>query len=425
VRRLFGLLVPIVATAATSLSGMTAALAIEYHVNSAVGSDDNIGSAAAPFRTFARSNSALTPGDTLVVAPGHYTEPLVITKSGTPLEAITIIGNGRPLIEAASDAITISGSHVDLSGFEAHAIGLGSAITGKNSHHVHIRDNIARDSGCGGIALVRSDYIIVEDNRVFGNSRRSPWQCSGISFYQATNFDHAAGVHNAIRRNIVYDNMNSVTDEKISKSDGHTTDGNGIAIDDSRHTQGGVKEPAYDGSTLVENNIVFDNGGRGVNVFFSDHVVARNNTSYHNLKDHNLAWRDNQGEFTSAYSGDVKFINNIATPADNSGLGFASIETNAFCYDFNLLDGGSSAQLPVSQNECGSHNIFERNFATFVLPSVNPAIADFHLRKGSTAIGAGDVNDAPVDDFSGLPRPRSGPIDLGALQNGTRRDSLE
>ena len=399
------------------LSLPTAAQATTYYVDGQNGVDTNSGSAAAPFRSLSRATSVLGPGDSLIVTSGSYTEPLIIAKSGTAQSPITVTGTDRPLIESQGDAIRVSGSYVEVSGFEAHALGEGSALSvGQRNHHVRITDNILRDSGCGGVALIRTDYVTIEHNTVFGNSRRSPWQCSGISIFQAVNFDHAAGVHNIIRRNLVYNNMDAVVDEKISHSNGKTTDGNGIIVDDSRHTEGGFNEPAYDGLTLVENNIVFDNGGRGITVFLSDHVIVRNNTCYHNLKDMNLAWRQVQGEFTAANASDVRFVNNIAVPLDKTVFGISNFQTTRITWDFNLVDGGARPMPVESETGWGQHNIVENGGVDFVAPSVDPKTADFHLRSGSRAQGAGSIDDAPVQDFSGALRPHSGPIDLGALQ---------
>ena len=194
------------------------AAAKNYYLDGQTGSDTYQGTSTDPFRSFKHATSMLAPGDKLIVASGRYTEPLIVSKSGTAQQPISIVGNGRPLIEAKGIAIRISGSYVEISGFEAHELGQeGSAIgVGKRNHHVRVADNIARDSGCAGIGSIQTDYLIVENNRVFGNSRQSPWQCSGISIYQAINFDHAEGTHNIIRRNIVYDNMNIVVDNKIT-----------------------------------------------------------------------------------------------------------------------------------------------------------------------------------------------------------------
>ena len=283
---------------------------------------------------------------------------------------------------------------------------------------MRVADNVARDFGCSGIGSIQTDYLIIENNRVFGNSRRSPWQCSGISIYQAINFDHAEGAHNIIRRNIVYDNMNIVVDNKITYYDsgGKTTDGNGIIVDDTRHTQGGLADLAYDGLTLIENNVVFDNGGRGIQIFKSDHVLVRNNTSYHNVKDPNIEFGSSQGEFMAVYASDVRFINNISAPRDNTVFGFMDVQTDGNdIWDFNLIEDGALPEGGLRKG-WGHHNIFETESVDFVAPSVDPQTANFHLRQGSRAIGAGSVSDAPSEDFSGAPRPRLGPVDLGAFQ---------
>ena len=416
---------PVVSAAvlAILLAWALPAEAKNYYVNGQAGNDTQQGTSTDPFRSFKHAISMLEPGDQLIVASGRYTEPLIVSKSGTAQQPISIVGDGRPLIEAEL-AILVSGNYVEISGFEAHGLGQGSAIgVGKRNHHVRVADNIARDSGCAGIGAIQTDYLIIENNRVFGNSRRSPWQCSGISIYQAINFDHAEGAHNIIRRNIVYDNMNVAVDNKITNkitnydSGGKTTDGNGIIVDDTRHTQGGLTDPAYDGLTLIENNVVFDNGGRGIQIFKSDHVIVRNNTSYHNVKDPNIEFRSSQGEFMAVYASDVRFINNISAPRDNTVFGFIDVQTGGNdIWDFNLVDDGTLPEGLGSRKGWGLHNIFEAAGVDFVAPSVDPQTANFHLRQGSRAIGAGSVSDAPSEDFSGAPRPRLGPVDLGAFQ---------
>jgi hypothetical protein len=408
------------AVIAMMLAWALPAAAKNYYVDGQTGNDTYQGTSTDPFRSFKHATSVLAPGDKLIVASGRYTEPLIVSKSGTAQQPISIVGNGRPLIEAKGIAIRISGSYVEISGFEAHGLGQeGSAIgVGKRNHHVRIADNIARDSGCAGIGSIQTDYLIVENNRVFGNSRRSPWQCSGISIYQAINFDHAEGTHNIIRRNIVYNNMNIVVDNKITNdnSGGKTTDGNGIIVDDTRHTQGGLTDPAYDGLTLIENNVVFDNGGRGIQIFKSDHVFVRNNTSYHNVKDPNIESRYSQAEFMAVYASDVRFINNISAPRDNTVFGFMDVYTDGNdIWNFNLIEDGMLLE-GGSRKGWGHHNIFETGGVDFVAPSVDPQTANFHLRQGSRAIGAGSLSDAPSEDFLGAARPRFGPVDLGAFQ---------
>jgi hypothetical protein len=157
-------------------------------------------------------------------------------------------------------------------------------------------------------------------------------------------------------------------------------------------------------------------------VFLSDDVIVRNNTCFHDLKDANLASRQAQGELAAAYAGDVKFVNNIAVPRADNFAGFSSFDTKDVSWDYNLIDGGLTLEPTAALPGWGAHNIAEAAGVNFVAASVDSNVADFRLRPDSRAIGAGSVPDAPSQDFLGALRPRSGPIDLGALQSSGTPD---
>jgi hypothetical protein len=153
-------------------------------------------------------------------------------------------------------------------------------------------------------------------------------------------------------------------------------------------------------------------------VFVSDNVVMRNNTSYHNLKDDNLQSRRSQGEFSAIAASAVRFVNNIAAPLDHTISGFVAANTvgdNA--WNYNLVIGGAVPEQAAAQKGWGTNNILASAGADFVAPSTDLASADFRLRPGSLALGAGSLSEAPREDFSGTSRPSTGPIDLGALQS--------
>jgi parallel beta-helix repeat protein len=357
-----------------------------YYVAEHGGRDDGVGSAEHPWRSVGRAESALHPGDRLVVREGRYQGPMIITASGSPQRPIEVLGQGFPLIEADQDAIAVRGSYVELRGFEAHATGWGSAINiGKRNHHVKIIGNIARDSGCGGISAEETDYLLIEGNRVFGNARRAPWQCSGISLYQPQASDQAPGFHNVIRFNRVYDNMNVFVDNNVSHSEGRTTDGNGIIVDDADHTQGDGPHTAYTGATLIMDNIAFNNGGRGVHVFHSSNVAVVNNVLYNNLKDANL--QRPAAELSAAFSRGVVMADNIVA-ARPGEIGLMDAYTDAAdLWDFNLVTATRpklSAQSPV---QWGGHILVGRD-PLFVRPGLDPD-ADFRVRDASPASRAG------------------------------------
>ncbi len=363
-----------------------AAEARTFYVAADGGLDEATGSAEAPWRTPARALGVLQPGDRLVIRAGSYRQGLALSVSGAPGRPIAVVGEGRPLIEGDGDAVAITGSYLDVEGLEAHSTGWGSAImVGKHSHHVRVAHDIARDSACGGIAAVETDYLTIEANRVYGNARRAPWQCSGISIYQADAVDDQPGYHNVIRGNVVYDNMNVRVDENVSHSHGHTTDGNGIILDDFDHTQSGSTAPPYRAATLVLHNISFDNGGRGLHVFHSRNVVLVGNTAYHNLKDANL--QGPAGELSAAFSQDVTWLDNVAVARSGAIGAIDAYATGPDRWDYDLVVADQPMLADHSGARWGAH-MRVADEAGFIRPGLANG-ADFHLRPDSPNRRAG------------------------------------
>jgi parallel beta-helix repeat protein len=293
-------------------------------------------------------------------------------------------------------------------------MGEGSAIAiGKKNHHVRVANAIARDSGCGGIAAQQTDYLTIEDNIVRGNAQRSPWQCSGISIYQAKALDDAPGFHNVIRRNVSYANMNLVVDNKVSQSNGKTTDGNGIIIDDFRNTQNNSTNGAYKPATLVENNLLVDNGGRGIAVFLSDNVVVRNNTAYMNVKDKNLMGGiAGNGELSAVKSGTISFLNNLAVGRDKKSVAFFDALTSGNRWDGNVAVGSKTSQQ--SDAQWGAANRFDVD-PKLRAPATDAISADFHPQRDSPLVQSGLADNAPSDDLDKQKRPAGKPTP-GALE---------
>jgi hypothetical protein len=75
--------------AALTLTSLTGAGAATYHV-SPNGNDGNAGSQLAPWKSIAKANSALQPGDTVLIHAGTYTDQIRPARSGTS-EAARIV----------------------------------------------------------------------------------------------------------------------------------------------------------------------------------------------------------------------------------------------------------------------------------------------------------------------------------------------
>jgi parallel beta-helix repeat protein len=316
-----------------------------FYVSSTNGNDRSSGTDQnTPFASLQKAADVAGAGDTVYVMPGNYSNSdpgqnvLTIEKSGTAGAPITFKAfdpNNKPVIKVRNYVgIEVVGSYINLDGLivegnskefsnmtveQVDALqksqgrftspitsGTGIAIGGfyrnTSPHHVSVTNSIVKDNPGGGISAIRADYITIENNEVSGNSFYSTYNTSGISLYQNNNSDGNNGLKMIIRGNVVYGNQNLIKDfNHFSEANLYSpdlslrpkiTDGNGIIIDDAARTQviqsvdGGQSAqnlPAYQGKTLIENNMVYDNGARGIEAFNSANVEIKNNTLANNL----------------------------------------------------------------------------------------------------------------------------------------------
>jgi parallel beta-helix repeat protein len=352
-----------------------------YYVSSVIGNDESIGGRRSPFATLQKAADVAGAGDTILVMPGEYSNAdpnqnvLTINKSGktgAPITFKAFDARNKPVINVRNyQGIQVLGSYVNIDGFvvagnrkefdnltveqvdaiqkadgrysspttSGNGIAIGNFYNNIYPDHVKISNSVIRDNTGGGIAVIRSDYVTIENNQVYNNSYYSPYATSGISFYQSGNSDNSTDVKIIIRGNTVYGNKNLIKNfNNFSENDlnhpdpskrPQITDGNGIIIDDHARTQvvqsvDGNKSsqdlPAYQGKTLIENNRVFDNGGQGILAFNSDNVIVRKNTVFNN----HLSPEVSGGEITTTITGNAKakgvgqniiIRDNIITPA--------------------------------------------------------------------------------------------------------------
>ncbi len=271
----------------------------EYYVR-VDGNDSNSGEYNTPgeaWQTLDYAFSQIKAGDQLFVNDGIYVVDSLVLKGivGTP-EKITRIKSisqwGAVITQYNSpedniDLIKVdSCAYLEIDGFEVtDPVDKGVGITVRNSsHHVTVKNCYVHDCGCNGISSRTSDYLTFEGNVVRGNARRSVWNCSGISIWHAIEKDQEPGYHIIIRNNVAFENECELPFSPLGHK--NPTDGNGIIIDDFRTTQtqfAGQKE-GYKAAVLLENNLTFNNGGRGINIYESENITIRNNTSFHNMQ---------------------------------------------------------------------------------------------------------------------------------------------
>ncbi len=407
-----------------------------YYVAPA-GSDANSGKNGAPWRTVSRAAAALANGSPkggvcVNVAPGTYTESIYISKlngsSDTPTGYLVFRSStphGAILHEPYANLRTYRYNvHVDNSkfvifdGFEA--IGYPNvplagehAFYASSSHHIKFLNNLVHDVGGGGIVTSYSDYISIQGNVIYGTSCCSIYGASAISDWQPVASDTKPGFHNVISNNIIFNNSEG--------ADGRNphTEGHGIILDSFRLGPAGN----YPAATLIENNLIYNNGGAGITAYLSNNATIRNNTVFGNWRDPLQATPG--GDISAFNSSQILGINNIAVSNPSANSRILSIwdqttdKTNiGNTWANNITFNGTPGQPAVT------------NFAKYGLGAAitaangnilgvdplfsNPARNNFTLQPASPAIGRGTkAYGMPALDLAG--NVRSANVDLGAF----------
>jgi hypothetical protein len=354
-----------------------------FFVSSAKGLDTNTGlTTITAFKTLQKAAGSTHPGDTVDVMPGTYTDQydadiLNISTSGTPGSPITY----KSYIPQAAD-ITLgpnnwsgirvaSGTqYIVIDGFEitgynqsltwagankARQSGLGVPLYNGDGvwmdgsydpstkvvnavAHIVVQNCFIHDCAEGGIGSGHSDYLTIRNNTVWNCAWYSSYNGSGISTWVNANTDNnATDIRDLIQNNVVYDCRCEIGCP--GSSQWTITDGNGIIIDDA-DCRGSTGIP-YTGKVVVENNLVYNCGGRGINVFCSNNVSVIHNTLYHNANGYSVA----DVHIAAGSAGSPPFV------ADNGFAGGATDSMYTGPVDTSLIKNVAPAPLVIYQSE--------------------------------------------------------------------------
>ncbi len=279
------------------------------------------------------------------------------------------------------------------------------------THHIRIADNIVEFCAGAGITYIKSDWALIEGNISRNNCWWMDYAGSGISIMGYANFDATEGNYkNLIRNNVASGNRCFVKWNRIGK----ISDGNGIIID---------LQTGHLGRKLIQNNLVFGNGGSGIHAYSSEHVDIINNTAYLNSASPELQWNQ---IFAGAKVKDIRIINNIMWAPPDKPMDFKLMrDASEIVYANNLYfggrgtpggaSGGLGAEAGSGKQASESGNL--RADPQFVNAMLDYRTADFHLQPGSPALKAGRWEPfSPITDLDGKLRPLNGSADLGAFQ---------
>jgi hypothetical protein len=211
------------------------------------------------------------------------------------IDGFNIVGNAQSI--TYQQALTAADYNNTTNG---NCIGAGAG-----GNHITIRNN--NISYCPGTGIILpGDYIQIYWNTIHDNSYWSPLDTSGITV-AGKDSDSYSGPKIFVYDNILYNNQNFICN-KFQTNPCRITDGEGIIVDSNKaHNFGGRVE--------VYNNITYNNGGPGIEVFQSQHVDVYNNTTYMNnisaAQPAPFSAHTAGGDLVANQSNDVNVVNNI------------------------------------------------------------------------------------------------------------------
>jgi len=441
-----------------------------WHVAGA-GDDNAAGtSAETAFRTLNKAASQVQPGDTVLVGDGTYTAEntgkassvLHLSQHGKPDAWTTwkAAPGAKPEIRPVGwNGILVTGSYLIIDGLRVtganDSITLADALTNgkptekdgklpppnprfnsngisidgrKNTpdrkpHHIIVRNCTVSKCPGGGITLLETDHITLEDNQVFENAWYMRYAGSGITALNSWAHDDAPGYHIVIQRNRVWNNKTLVPWEATGK----LSDGNGILLDVTEGAGGdnatnpnadaavntrtkkledpnaaslNPLRPVWKYRALIANNLSAYNGGSGIHTFRTAHVDIINNTTYHN------GAIVGYPELFANRSKDVVILNNIIIPRPGGKVTSNNRNTD-IRWDYNLYPAEQDAYL-------GSNDIIADPRFKSIKQDLREA--DFSLASGSPAIDSGTDELAQPTDITGKTRPSGKSRDRGACE---------
>uniref|UniRef100_UPI003B591CB1 right-handed parallel beta-helix repeat-containing protein n=1 Tax=Shewanella gaetbuli TaxID=220752 RepID=UPI003B591CB1 len=421
---------------------------IDYYV-SPNGNDTNSGSQQSPFKTPQHAANIVGPGDRILLLAGTYTsgtydDVIRLENSGTATNWISIepAGNGLVLFNVnGNSGVTLDGaSYVRVKGlsikgvadtltpseaealrqqnwYSAELVGVGISSEAREvatdsyvyPHHIIVEDNYVSWFSGGGIGMKRADYILIRNNEVHHCGLYNVWAQSGISVWENHNFDDNKETYRTvITGNRSYENYNHF--KFYASSDAVTadsyTDGNGIILDALAIDQGYLNDGAggiYSGRTLVQNNLTYKNGGKGINIYASDNIDVIHNVSYRNGQHPEIP-----GEIALGNTKNVRMFNNIVY-ADNSEPVFFAYQTQNINIKNNIIFKDTAFNSDDNMSlASGTLNVNPQLSA--------PNMADFTLPSNSPGVDAAIDELLTNEDFNGASRPQGVAADIGAYE---------
>lgn len=425
------------------------AIAANVFYVSTTGTTTGAGTIASPLK-LETAFDYCAPGDSIILMNGTYTRtsPIYLYGKGGATGGVVYIkaqNRHQAILVGSGTLISADYGVLFIDGFCKNIVVDGLVFTrpsgstdqgpgvsiSEGSEFITIRNCIAYGNGASGITAQSADHIIFEDNIAHDNASRNAFNGSGISMYKAkTNTVNSDYWSNIIRRNISYHNYCDIPFTFGSETSPTPTDGNGIIIDFFDNPGG----TAYQGRTLVENNLCFDNGGKGIQIFKSSKVRCINNTVYHNnwildkyvnINDANSVTAE-IGLYEPLGVGGIYnegIYNNVAVANPALKRDYAMVVEDGINQIYNNFLIGIGAKTTFYSNSIPNFPsantvkvISDQASAKFINATTNFATANFRVQPSSPFVGGYTQTYQPLDDLDKVSRPQGTYSDLGAYE---------
>jgi parallel beta-helix repeat protein len=371
------------------------------------GADTNPGTIARPWRTLQAGKRVLKPGDTLLIADGHYPGGVRHNVSGLRGRPVTYraVNPGGVIIRGdlttERDAFTIfEASWVVVDGLVlqgAKRQGLWVA----SSSNVTVRNCVARNNGVTGIFTSYSDDLVIEGNEcAFNREQHGIYVSNG-------------GDRPVVRDNVCHDNARcgiqlNGDGKQVKPALGTTGDGiitNAVVDGNTVYANGAQGGGAINllsvRSSRISNNLLFNNLAGGISLYNDNRKTALQWGSKNNLiLSNTIYFRPQEGRWCLSFTNgctDNVVLNNILSGGGRGAYQFDL--TSSFKADRNLLYSANCKFAAVNETtgkmlSLADYYFYTGNDSRSVVAdprfvgATGPA-PDFHLRADSPARRAG------------------------------------
>ena len=393
---------------APSIAAEEAGAAGNVYYLSEAGSDDDSGLEAAPWRTFARANKSVKPGDTVRVLPGHYEGAKLSAKGAAgkpityisvePRKAVVDLG-GFPPQSTEGSRISIWGDYTVFDGFE---VSTGQATEGRAAN--------------AGVAVYRCTGVTVRNCHSHTNDRWGIFTAFAADLTLENN-----ECHNNRREHGIYVS-NGGDNPHVIGNTCYNNGGCGIQINTDKGTIHGA---------VLEKNLLYDNnkiGGQSINFDGVAQAIVRNNVIIIDRRSGIALYQIDGGEVPAQ---NVIVNNTFINVGGSSGILLNDGSRDNVIFN-NVLWSAKPAEMmegniegnTISANAFAPGKTFGENAVTLEADLatyfVAPDAKDFRLKVGSPLIDKGlpelAGHKAPSDDFAGTARPQGSAPDIGAFE---------